>query len=136
VARLDRPWVDALRSEPNPTAAVEGLVEAAVAIVARATPIYEVLRRAAADAEVSSLLDDNRHRRRTDQRQLIEILWQSGHLHPDVDIDTAADVFYALINEEVFQLLIRDCRWDIDQFQRWATSLMLHQLIGADVRPT
>ncbi len=118
--------------EPDPTTAVERLVDATVAIVARATPIYEVLRRAAADPDVNALLDDNRRRRRHDQRQLIEILAQSGHLHPDVDIDTAADIFYALMNEEVFQLLTRDCRWDLNQFQRWATSLLLSQLIGTD----
>ena len=132
VATLERSWVDTLRDEQDPTAVVERLIDATVAIVARATPIYEVLRQAAADPEVAALLDDTRRRRRQDQRQLIDIVAQSGHLHPDVDVETAADIFYALMNEEVFQLLTRDCGWDLIQFHSWATSTMLHQLVGTD----
>lgn len=130
---LQRDWVDALRAEQDPTSAVESLLEASVAIVARATPIYEVVRRASADPDVSALLEDNRSRRRRDQRDLIEILGRSGHLRPELDVDTAADVFYGLMNEEVFQLFTRDCGWSTEQFRSWATSLLLHQLIGADV---
>jgi AcrR family transcriptional regulator len=135
VVTLERPWVAELRVEPDPAAAIGRLVEATVAIVARAAPIYEVLRQAAADPEVNALLDDNRRRRRHDQRQLVEILSDSGHLHPDVSVDTAADMFYALMNEEVFQLLIRDCQWDVDRFQRWVASVLLSQLIWADIVP-
>ncbi|HEX4983406.1 MAG TPA: helix-turn-helix domain-containing protein [Ilumatobacteraceae bacterium] len=130
VAVLERPWVDALGTEQDAAAAVRHLVEAGVAVVARASPIYEVVRRAASDPDVGALLDDNRRRRRTDQRRLIEILSNAGHLRPELDVDTAADVFYGLLNEEVFQLFTVDCGWDVERFQRWATSLMLQQLVG------
>ena len=101
-----------------------------MAILARAAPIYEVVRRAAADPEVGALLDDNRRRRRDDQRRLVEVLRRSGHLRTGLDVDTAADVFYALLNEEVFLLLTADCGWDVDRFRRWATALMAHELVG------
>jgi AcrR family transcriptional regulator len=133
IAVLERPWVDALGAEQDAASAVTHLVEASVAIVARTSPIYEVVRRSAADPDVGGLLDDNRRRRRDDQRRLIEILWRSGHLHPDLDVDTAADVFYGLLNEEVFQLFVADCGWSVERFQRWATSLMLQQFVGATV---
>ena len=84
---------------------MERLVEASVAILARASPIYEVIRQAAADPDVGVLLQENRRRRRDDQRRLIEVLGRSGHLRPGLDVDTAADVFYGLLNEEVFLLL-------------------------------
>ena len=128
---LDRPWFRALGTTEDAVSAVARLVAESVAIVARAAPVYEVIRRAAADPEVGVLLDDNRRRRREDQRRLIEILWRSGHLRSDVDVESAADAFYALMNEEVFQLLTTDCGWDVERFQRWATSLMLHQLVGS-----
>ena len=128
---LERDWVEALRAEEDATSAVERLVEAMVAIVARTMAIYEVVRRAAADPEVNALLEEVRTRRRADQRALIEILWRSGHLHPRVDADIAADVLYGLINEEVLQLFTSDCGWEVDRFQRWATSLMLQQLVDA-----
>ncbi len=135
VAVLERPWVDELGAERDAASAVRHLVEVAVAILARASPIYEVVRTAASDPDVGALLDDNRRRRRADQRRLIEILWRCGHLRPGLDVDTAADVVYGLLNEEVFQLFTVDCEWDIKRFQGWATSLMLQQLIGADVTP-
>jgi len=132
---LERDWVEALRAEQDATSAVERLVVATVAIVARTMAIYEVVRRAAADPEVSALLEGVRSRRRADQRALIEILWQSGHLRPQVDADIAADVLYGLINEEVLQLFIGDCGWEVDQFRSWATSLMLQQLVDAEGSP-
>ena len=134
VAVLERPWVDTLEAEQDPAAAVRHLVEATAAIVARTSPIYEVVRRASSDPEVGALLDDNRRRRRADQRRLIEIFWSAGHLRPELDVDTAADVVYALLNEEVFQLLTGDCEWSIERFQHWATSLMMQQLITAPPR--
>jgi hypothetical protein len=60
--------------------AVEGLIEATVAIVARTAAIYEIVRRASADPEVSTLLEENLSRRSDDPRALIEILRRSGHL--------------------------------------------------------
>jgi hypothetical protein len=106
-----------------------------VTIVARTTPIYELVRRAAADAEVSALLEETRRRRREDQRMHVEILARSGHLHPALDVDTAADVLYGVINEEVFQLLTVDCAWDVQRFRSWATALMEQQLLGVEATP-
>ena len=48
-----------------------------------------------------------------------------------MDPDTAADVYYALINEDVFELLTIDCGWDVERFQDWATGLLRHQILGA-----
>ncbi|HEY5698001.1 MAG TPA: TetR/AcrR family transcriptional regulator [Acidimicrobiales bacterium] len=132
VAVLERPWFDEFGTADDPTSAVERLVEASVAILARASPIYEVIRQAAADPDVGVLLQENRRRRRDDQRRLIEVLGRSGHLRPGLDVDTAADVFYGLLNEEVFLLLTGDCGWEVDRFRGWATSLMRHQLVAPE----
>jgi AcrR family transcriptional regulator len=127
---LDRPWVAALREQQDVGSAMERLVDDSVTILSRTSPLYEVVRRAAADPEVNDLLQETRRRRRADQRALIEILSSARRLRPDLDVDTAADVFYGLINEEVFQLFVEDCGWDVERLKRWATSLMMQQLIG------
>ena len=127
---LERPWVAALREQHDVGSAMERLVNDSVTILSRTSPLYEVVRRAAADPEVNQLLQDTRRRRRADQRALIEILSKARRLRPDLDVDTAADVFYGLINEEVFQLFVGDCGWDVERLKRWATSLMMQQLIG------
>jgi AcrR family transcriptional regulator len=128
VAVLDRPWFDALATAPDAATAVERMVTAGVEIIARAAPVHEVVRRAATDAEVGALLDRNRAGRRSDQRRLVEVLAGAGHLRAGLDVDTAADVTYALLNEEVFQLLTVDCGWSLDRFRQWAIDLMVQQL--------
>lgn len=125
----ERPWVERLAASPDPASAIALLVGAAVAILTRVAPIHEVVRQAATDPDVGALLADNRRRRRADQRRLVEELHRAGHLHPGLGVDTAADVVYGLMNEEVFQLLTVDCGWDVDRFRQWATALMLQQLV-------
>jgi AcrR family transcriptional regulator len=125
---LRRPWVDELAATADPVAAVELLVEGSVAILSRAAPVYDVVRRAAADPEIAELLAGNRARRRADQRRLVEVLARAGHLRPDLAVGAAADAVYGLLNEEVVLLLVGDCGWSVTRFRRWATDLLLHQL--------
>lgn len=106
----------------------ERLVDATVTIVARATPIYKVLRRAAADPEVNALLDENRRRRHHDQRQLIESLADSGHLHRDVNVTSAADRSLPTPHPGL--------RLDLDQVRSWATALLSQHLTGTAARAT
>jgi AcrR family transcriptional regulator len=134
IAVLDRPWFAALAAETDASSAIEQLVTAAVTIIARTAPIYDVVRGASADPEVGLLLDANRRGRRADQRQLIEIVRDGGHLRADLDLQTAADVFYGLLNEEVFLLLTNDCGWDVERFRTWITPLVAHQLIAPTTR--
>ena len=126
-----RTWVDDLAKADDAAAAVTHLLESAMAIVARTAPIYGVLRQAAADPEVGALLARTRRARRVDQRRLVEILDTAGHLANNIDVDIAADVVYGLVNEEVFELLVVDCGWDLDRFQRWATTAVQRELIDS-----
>jgi AcrR family transcriptional regulator len=128
---VEREWVDELRAAPDADAAISLLVDGAVAIVARAAPTFAVVQNASADPEVRALLDDTKQRRRADQRHLLEVLAESGHLSPETAIDALADGFYAIVNEEVFQLLTVDCGWDQDRFRRWVMSVVHHQLTSA-----
>ena len=132
VAVLERPWFDEFETAGDAVSAVERLVEVSVVILARTSPIYDVIRQAAADPDVGILLQENRRRRRDDQRRLVDVLGRAGYLRPGLDVDTAADVFYGLLNEEVFLLLTTDCGWEVERFREWATSLMRHQLVAGD----
>lgn len=125
---LERPWVDAVRRETDGAAAVEQLVAESVAIIVRVAPVYEVVRRASADPDVATLLEENRRLRRQAQREFMAILQRSGHLNAGVTLETAADLFYGIINEDVFQLLVGDCGWRVARFRKWATALMLREL--------
>ena len=125
----ERPWVESLADAPDAAARDRAIVAAAsAAIFARVAPVYDVMRGAASDRDVAALLESNRRGRREDQRRLAEILADAGHLNPDLDVDAAADVIYALANEDVFLLLTVDCGWDIDRYRVWLTAVLQEQL--------
>jgi hypothetical protein len=135
LAEASRARVVTLRREPprrallDARSAVALLVDAAVEIVTRAAPIYEVVRRASADPDVAALLDETRHRRRLDQRRLAEILTEAGHLDHAVNVNDAADVLYGLLNEELVGLLVQDCGWSTARLRAWLTDLLANQLL-------
>lgn len=129
VAVVEQPWVEKIRSSTDPETAVGVLVDAAVTIVVRTAPIYEVVRRASADADVEALLRDTRRRRRLDQRRLVEILADAGHLRPKLKVGTATDIVYGLVNEEMVELLISDCGWSTTRLRNWLTGVLIQELV-------
>src|SRR5688500_9430315 len=104
VALLERPWFDALADAPSGRSAIEHMVLECVAVLERTSPVYEVVRQASADPDVGALLLESRSRRRGDERKLVDVLAAAGHLRPGLDVETAADIVYGLLNEEVFLL--------------------------------
>jgi AcrR family transcriptional regulator len=125
---LARPWVEAIRNATDPEVAVAALVGGCLAVVERAAPVYEVIRRASGDPDAATLLAENRAGRRAVQRSLVTILHAAGHLRPDLDLDTAADITYGLLNEEVHRFFVVDCGWSSERFLDWATATLSAQL--------
>jgi AcrR family transcriptional regulator len=126
---LERPWVDDLRAEDDPHAALGLVVDKTVEIVARVAPVYAVVQRAAADPEVGRLLDENRRLRYLGQRGFVEILYEAGHLHDDLDLDTATDVFYGLMSEDLFELFVDVRGWDVARYRDWMVALLTEHLV-------
>lgn len=93
--------------------------------------MYEVIRRASADPDVTELLEENRRERYLRQRDLVGILADAGHL--TVDLDTAADAYYALVNEELFALLVGHRGWAIQRYRQWVLVMLTPQLRGRNV---
>ncbi len=126
---VEQSWVEDLGAAPLAEDAMRLLAAHATAIVARAAPIYDVVRRAAAEPEVAALFAESRRARRSDQRRLAELLAQAGHLRPGLEVDDTADVLYGLVNEEVFLLLTADCGWGRQRFEDWLAALLCHELV-------
>ena len=126
---IERPWF--IRGDAEPAAnAIARFATAATAILARVAPVYDVIRSASGLPEVRQLLVDNRRRRRADQRHLVGELVATGQLRPDVDAHHAADVVYALVNEDVFLLLTADCGWSRKRFASWLAATLHDQLVA------
>ena len=127
---VEQPWVAELDRGGSSAGVAAPLVAACVDILARAAPIHGVLRSAAADPEIGALFDANRAGRRSDQRVIVEALHRGGHLRSGIEVDAAADIFYALVNEDVYALLVDDCGWDLDRFRAWMTTTLQTQLLA------
>ena len=125
----DQAWVDELARQTDPVAAVDHLVAGSVAILARTAPVYDVVCHAAGEPEIGALFTATRAARRRDQLALVTSLAAAGHLRPGLDVETAADAVYALVNEEVYLLLVDDCGWDLARFERWLADALRHQLL-------
>lgn len=126
---IGRDWVRQLGGQPAAAAAVAELVRGGVAIVHRVTPMYEVVHCAASDPEIGALLADNRRHRYDDQHRLVELLAVAGHLDHRCDVETATDIVYGVLNEEVYRLLTVDRGWSRERFERWATTVLARQLL-------
>ena len=114
-----RDWFERLESLSTPVDAIAHLVEESVSVLTRVAPVYAVVRHASADPDVDRLYAANRAGRRADHRRLVEILHRNGVLRPGLAIDEAADIFYALVSEDTYLLLVGDCGWDIERFRVW-----------------
>jgi AcrR family transcriptional regulator len=131
---MERDWAASLGASGSAADAIEALAAAAVDIFTRTAPVYEVVRRAASDPDVGALLGENRRARRSDQRQLVGRLRDAGVLPTGLDIERAADAVYAVLNEEVYQLLVVDCGWTPVQLRAWLSELLRQQLAPARTR--
>jgi AcrR family transcriptional regulator len=127
-ALLDRGWDTVIAEASDAADAVRGVASLGVAVLARTSAVYDVTRRAASIPEVGELLEETRRRRRTDQRALAALLAERAWLRPGVTVDTAADVIYGLMSEDVYLLMVGDCAWDAARFEEWLARALIAEL--------
>lgn len=128
---LERPWIEQLRDEKDPVEAVALLVREAVRILDRASPVLDVVRRAAAVPEVDALLVNDRRLRYATFHTLVEIFETNGHLRHELDVDTATDIVYGLLSADLHSVFVTDRGWDSSRFRDWATAMLTAQLVEA-----
>ncbi|MBA9005219.1 TetR/AcrR family transcriptional regulator [Thermomonospora cellulosilytica] len=129
VATLDRPWVaEALAAAPAEQIRLQ--VAAAGQILARVTPLLEVVRSAAAtDPEIAELWRTNISQRHTVQLRLAEALAGKTALRAGVDAARAADIALAVLAPETYHLLVHERGWSPDAWERWAADALTRQLL-------
>lgn len=117
---LEREWVQELRDEPDPRRRLLILARNGRAILERVTPIYEVLRgAAAADPEIARLWETNKAQRSAGQRELIQAVAAGTSFREGLTTRAAADIVFAIGSPETYRLLVTDRGWSPDRFERW-----------------
>ena len=135
VPMAQRPHVQALLGETEPTSQLAGFVANAVQVNSRTAPIYRILVSAAAsDTDAAALLDDLTQQRQQGQGLIARSLARRGALRPKLREREAADIIHALMSPEIYQLLVVDRAWPAAKYERWLTAILVDQLLApADV---
>lgn len=130
VPLIERDWVTALERIVDGDEAAAHLGAGVTRVLARTTPIFTVLARAAADPALAPLLAENRRRRHQDIERLVAILADNHLLRDGVTVTAGADALFALASEDVYLLLIDDCGWSHDQVEAWITDAIRRLILN------
>jgi AcrR family transcriptional regulator len=122
-----RPELATLAAETDQRQQVQIAAVLSRHMLARISPVYALLRdAAAAEDSLRDQLAAEIDRRRNFQRTLVDLIHARGPLRTNLTIDQAADTYSALANPDLYLLLTTHHRWTADQFQDWlADSLQL-----------
>ncbi len=111
----ERPWVRALRDEPDLRLRIRILARNGAAILERRAPIDAVVAAAAAtDTEIATLWRQMRDERHAGQARLLKLVAGGVPLRR-----RAADVLYAIGSPETYRSLVDDRGWSSARFERW-----------------
>jgi len=131
VPLLDRAWVQEMRDEPDPRRRLRILARNGRTILERVTPIYEVLRgAAAADPKIAALWELYKSQRFAGQRELVRIVGAGGSLRKGLSADAAADTLFTVGSPETYRLLTVDRGWTPDRFERWYARTLARLLLA------
>lgn len=139
VAVLDREGPQRMRAERDQRVQVAMLAQGMAGELERMRPLDDVLRSAAAvDPEVAEARrEQNDRQRHVAMTTLVEWIRARGPLRDGLEVDTAADVVWALTSPEMHHMLLDTRGWDRTRYEHWLrATLELSLLPPVDNGPT
>lgn len=124
---FDRDWFVSAQTNPDGPAALAAFVHGTSAVMQRSTPLYNVIRAAAAEPEVAELLSNNKRERHAGFTQVAQAIASRKGFAPDLAPADAAGVLYAVQSEETFALLVLEHGWSPQQWEEWVLQTLLRQ---------
>jgi AcrR family transcriptional regulator len=124
-----RPWVDALRQEPDPGRAVAIYAAAMRTVHERAARLELVIAAAAdADPEVRDLAETALSQRHFGCQLVAGLLAAKVPLRGRKAVQSLADQLFALAGPDVFHLLVHVRSWTPRRYEQWLAATLRHQL--------
>ena len=94
--------------------------------------MFDLLRGAGVVAPELAKLQQQRERLRYKKEEgMIGFLRDSGSLRPDIDHQTARDVFWMLTGGDVYRMLVHERGWSPQQYQDWLADTLVQSLLKA-----
>lgn len=127
VPLAQRPELAGLAAETSQARQLEAAAALSRGMLERISPVFAVLRdAAAADGALCDALAADIDRRREFQKTLVGLVHARGPFGDGLCQEQAAETYSALANPDLYLLLTTHHRWTADQYQAWlARSLKL-----------
>jgi AcrR family transcriptional regulator len=133
VPLADRAEVAALEAEPDPARRLAAYAAMVVDIDVRIAPVWVALEGAAAtDQEARVLYQHLVDQRRSSMQGPARGMAAAGELKPGLTAEVAADLMWLYNDPTVFDKLVRQRGWSIDQFRAWLARTLQMQLLQSD----
>ena len=131
-----RPELARLASETDQARQVQIAAELSRHMLERISPVYAILREAAAaDEALREHLAAEVKRRRDFQRTLVDLIHARGPLRAGLTPEQAGDTYAALASPETYLLLSIHHGWTADQFEHWLGDSLRVLLLEPDTGP-
>ncbi|HEY1004130.1 MAG TPA: TetR family transcriptional regulator [Streptosporangiaceae bacterium] len=125
-----RPELATLAAEADQHRQLQIAAALSRAMLQRVSPVYALLRdAAAADDALREPLAADIDRRRDFQRTLIDLIRARGPLRENLTADQAADTYSALANPDLYLLLTVHHGWTAAHYQAWLASSLQRLLL-------
>jgi AcrR family transcriptional regulator len=119
-----------IEAEPDPRTKLRELARLHRDICVREALAFAIMADAAgSDAEIRTLMHDMAEQRYQDHHRLAKTIHQAGHIRPDLSSRRAADIIWALANEQTYLALVRDRRWSTHDYEGWLADQLIAALL-------
>ena len=128
----ERPWYLEVLEEPDPERQLRLNARNSREGKVRIGALAEVIRSAAPiDPDIDALWARIGTDYHANQQTIVDSLNEKGALRPNLDVERAADILWALNHPNVWRLLVSDRGWTPDQYEQWCGDLACYQLLNS-----
>lgn len=126
---LERAWMAQIHAEPDPHQVVAMWMHTSRTLMGRVAPIWKVVRDAASsDPDVADQWRTNLQQSATAFRMLVGLLADRGALKPDLSVEDATDIVFALLSIDLY-LLLAERNWAPEKWEQWLTTTLTIALL-------
>ncbi len=116
----NRAYVKAIQAAPDAPTKIALYAAALRTILPRLAPLVHVLQAASgAEPALNALWREISERRARNMRLFVADLAKTGALRPDLSVEEAADVVWAMNSPELYLLLVDERGWTPERYERW-----------------
>jgi AcrR family transcriptional regulator len=129
-AVYEQAWVEEMRQEPDRPRRLQILARNGRSILERRAAIDEIVHAAAgADPEIAALWERGKDQRFAGQRELLRIVAGSTTLRDGLDVESGAEILFAIGSPEIYRLLVVDRGWSGARFEQWYGDTLVRLLL-------